>query len=788
MKRNISFRTAIVVGLGTVAATFVLSIHGCAPKQAESVVATIGTTPITLTDFENMYTRSNGGTSQGSAVTQEERERFLDLMIKYRLKLTDAYRQGMDKRPEVLGEINQYRGSLAASYLTERDLVGPNVRKMYDRSREEIRASHIILTFRQDAKPEDSAAVYKQAREIIADARAGKDFSQLALSFSQDPGVQQNKGDLYYFSTGRMVPEFEDGVYALKTGEITPQPIKTRFGLHIIKVTDRKPSQGELQVSHIMVRFPSQTPTPEDTAAAYKKILVIQDSLAKGTPFADLAMRNSEDGGSSGRGGDLGWSARGRWPQPFDEAAFLLAPGKTSQVVRTPYGYHLILCTNARPPKTFEEAKQDFQNLYQQQRFQDDYAAFTAKIKKEVQFVRNDSVITRFVTEFDSTKTVRDSGWAESMPRDLAGAPMFMVLGRQVRVDSVVAMLKGRFEWSNTSLHRLSLAPIVDKLAEQVLFEGKSQLLEQQDPKFAALLREYKEGILLYQVEQDQVWNKVTTSDSLLRIYFGQHREKFLFPDRVRFTEIRSATEAHAGVVRQKLLAGMTMDQVVREDSLRMTATVNYQIVLGAGKAVLAPKAAAPVKAVGELMRAEAATRVLVAVYADTSVRKAKNEALAKKRLELVKGMLTTTFGIAADRIMTETRPRNFAAAKQKDTAGVLQLLDLQILGLQALVIAGLETTIAAPAADERAKKADSLAIGGYSLPFFHKVSYSIVRKDGVEGPRQKSFEEAGAEVSSAYQEYESKRLESEWLARVKKDAPVIEHKELLKNAFAKTP
>jgi peptidyl-prolyl cis-trans isomerase SurA len=196
VKRNISFRIATVIGLGIVAATSVLAIHGCAPKQAESVVATIGTTPITLTDFENMYTRSNGGTSQGSAVTQEERERFLDLMIKYRLKLTDAYRQGMDKRPEVLGEINQYRGSLAASYLTERDLVGPNVRKMYDRSREEIRASHIILTFRQDAKPEDSAAVYKQARELIAEAKAGKDFSQLALSFSQDPGVQQNKGDL----------------------------------------------------------------------------------------------------------------------------------------------------------------------------------------------------------------------------------------------------------------------------------------------------------------------------------------------------------------------------------------------------------------------------------------------------------------------------------------------------------------------------------------------------------------------------------------------------------------
>ena len=788
MKRSIIFRTSVCIGVSIITVAFLMRIPGCAPKRQDFVVATVGATPISLTDFENMYSRSNGGTTAGDTVSQDERKRFLDLMIKYRLKLTDAYHHGLDKRPEVQAEINQYRGSLAASYLTDRDVVAPNVRKMYDRSREEIRASHILLTFRQDAKAEDSAAVYKQAQEILAEAKAGKDFSLLAASFSQDPGAQQNKGDLYYFSTGRMVPEFEDGVYALKVGQISPAPIKTRFGLHIIKVTDRKPSRGELQASHIMIRFPNQTPSPEDTAAAYKKILAIQDSVLKGIPFAELAMRNSADEGSKSRGGDLGWFSRGRWPQPFDEAAFQLTPGKSSPIVRTAYGYHIILCTNARPPKSFEDAKQDFQNLYQQQRFQEDYAAYTAKIKKEVQFVRNDSVVARFVTAFDSTKTVRDSSWGSTLPGDFGRATMFKVLGRPIIVDTVIAMMKSHFEWSNTSLNRLSLAPTVDKLAEQVLFEGKSELLEQQDPKFASLLREYREGILLYQAEQDQVWNRVTTSDSLLRLYFGQHRDKFVFPDRVKFTEIRAATDAHAQIIHKKLLAGMTMEQVVREDSIRMTARVNYQVIFGTGKTTLPAKASAPVTSVGSLLQKESATRVLIAAYADTSVRKAKNEDLAKKRIDLVKGMLTKTYGLAVERISTETRLRNFAAAKQKDTAGVLQHLDLQILGLQPLVTAALDTATAASGADERAKHADSLAIGGYSVPFFHKVAYSVVRKDGVDPARQKTFEEAGAEVSSAFQEYESKRLESEWLTSVKQYAPVIEHKELLKNAFAKTP
>ncbi len=788
MKRSLFFRTGVCFGLGIITAILTLGLQGCATKQQEIIVANIGTAPITLTDFEKMYLRSNGSAALTDTLTQEEKERFLDLMIKYRLKLTDAYKQEMEKRPEVLGEIDQYRGSLATSYLSERELVRPGVQRMFDRSREEIRASHILLTFPPNATAADSALVYTQAQEIINEAKAGKDFGQLALSFSKDPSVQQNKGDLYYFSIGRMVPDFEDGAFALKKGEVTPVPVKTRFGLHIIKCVDRKPSAGERQVSHIMIRFQSQTPTPEDTAAAYARIAAIQDSVNKGIPFAELAMRNSEDGGSSGRGGDLGWFGRGRWPQPFDEMAFQLPVGKVSPIVRTAYGYHLIHCLNSAPPKSFDDLKQELQNGYQQQRFQNDFAALSARIKNEVQFVRNDSVVTRFVTAFDSTKMVRDSGWAESLPKEFASATMFKVLGRTVSVDSVITMIKGHTEWWTTSLHRASLTPIVDKLADQVLYAAKSELLEKQDPEFAGLLREYKEGILLYQIEQDQVWNKIATSDSLLRVYFAQHRDKFVFPDRVAFTEIRAINEHQAKTIKEKLDAGMTMEQVAREDSIRMTAKTNYQVRFAPGKSGLTQKAAVPVGEVGVLLQKETVTRVMILAYADTSIRKAQNEALAKKRLEGVKGILTTKYGIPASRILAETRPQRFAAARQKDTAGVLNRMDLQIVGLQPLVSGVLDRAILAPAADERAKRADSLAIGGTSIPFRTKTGFSVVRKDSAAPARQKTFEEAGPEVSSAFQDYESKRLETEWLNSIKRYAPVSEHKELLKNAFAKKP
>jgi peptidyl-prolyl cis-trans isomerase SurA len=757
---------------------------GCSSGSKEAVVATIGKTPITLDDYEKLYLKSNGNGNADSAraASMEDRERFLDLMVKYRLKLTDAYQQGLDRRPELLGEIQQVKGSLASSYVTERELVAPGVRKLYDRSTEEIRASHILLTFRQGATREDSATVFRQAQDIIKEAKAGKDFGQLAVSFSQDPSAQQNKGDLYYFSVGRMVPEFEDAVYALKTGEISPTPISTRFGLHVIKVTDRKPAPGEVHASHIMVRFPSQTPSPQDTADAYAKILAINDSLTRGVDFAELAVRNSGDGGSSGRGGDLGWFTRGRWPQPFDEVAIQLRPGQVSSIVRTIYGYHIIKCYETRPPKTFEQSKQDLQNLFQQQKFQEEYANMLERTKREVQYIRYDSVVTAFLGAFDSTKTTRDSAWTAGITPAFGRTAMFRVGGAAVTVDTVLSMIRSRLEWSSLSLNPAPLRSALDKISEQVIFAAKSDMLERQDPAFAAILREYREGILLYQVEQEQVWNKVATNDSLLHGYFAAHRDKFMYPDRVRFTEIRAASEAQAQNIRAKLDQGKTIEHVALEDSVRMTAPVQYAVRFARGKAVLQQEGKRTCSEISAALMQDAGLKAMLIAYPDTGSRKTQNEKLARMRMDALKKSLIKAYGITADRLLSESRPQKLI--RGRDSTGTTQRVDIQILGRQPLVISRIEQDVLPPASDDRARRADSLAPGAVSAPFFYKVGYSIVRLDRREPARQKTFEEAGAEVSSAFQDYESKRLETEWLGRIRQAYPVVVNKEVLKNAF----
>ena len=555
------------------------------PGRTRCIVATVGTVPIKLQEYEQQYIKSLGTREAGAATSQSDRENFLDLVVKYRLKLAGAYSEGLDSHPEVLNEIAAYKGSLAASYLTEREVVTPGVKQLYARQNEEIRASHILLSLSPSASPADSAAAYKKAYEIIAAAKSGVDFGKLAIENSQDPTVKVNNGDLYYFTAGQLVTPFEDAAFNMKVGEISSVPVRTQFGLHIIKLVDRKPAPGEVHASHIMIRFLNQNPSPQDTAQAYAKIKALQDSLKAGVDFAQLAARHSEDPGSAGRGGDLGYFSRRRWVQPFDEVAMNLKPGQLSGIVRTPYGYHLIKCFDVRPRKTFEAAKQELQPIYQQLRFPEDNAKFISRLKKEVRFTMYDSALKQFLASVDSNGTTHDSAWWSRVPPEIGTAPLFSVQDQHVSVDSVAHLLDAPTDLANTSLRAQPLAAAVDKIGEQLVFSAKADLLAKSVPEFAALLAEYREGILLYQVEQEHVWNKIVMGDSVLKPYFAANRDKFTWPDRISITEIKGSSDSVAGVIFRMLRSGETIETVAEQDSLRMAAPVSYQTPFARGSA-----------------------------------------------------------------------------------------------------------------------------------------------------------------------------------------------------------
>lgn len=654
-----------------VSAGFILTLAfgGCASQQSV-VVATINGTDMTLDDFNAMYEKNNGGKEAAQKASLEDREKFLDLFIKFRLKVLDAYAHGYQHDSDVQAELQQYRRNLAVTYLIDKEISGPSLQRMYERRLVELRASHILIQLPPNPIPPDTLQAYKKAMAIIDSLQAGRNFEELALNNSQDPSVKTNKGDLYYFSSGSMVPEFEEAAFSVPAGAVVPYPVRTQFGYHVIKVFERNHNPGTLRVSHIMKRLTPGS-TPEDSAKALNDLRAVLDSLKHGAKFEALANEYSDDNYSKERGGDLGFIARRRTVKEFDEVIFKMKAGETSGIVKTPYGYHVIRVTEVKPVGSFQSMEQELRNFYQQYRFQSEYDWYVNKLKQEYDFFRSPEAVSAWHASLDTAKTTADRNWDSSFTATVRAKDLFMFAGTKVTIDSVIRMVRADQELQGLALSLPATSDkILDKTSKDLVVERKARSMESSFADFAKTIKDYEEGSMLFKAEQNAVWGKVTANDSMMHIYFDANRSKYTWPDRVNYQEIFVPTDSVAKVVmfllkKQKL----PFDSVAAQFNTRQT-----------------------------------------------------------------------------------TKEKNGEWGKLPITTNDLT---------------------------QRAWKMNEGDVSD-PIPFEHE--FSIIKVLEKDAARDKTFSEAGSELSSAFQEYESKRLESAWEDSLRQKYPVKVYKEALLN------
>ncbi|MGA9120128.1 MAG: peptidylprolyl isomerase, partial [Bacteroidota bacterium] len=671
------------------------------------------------------------------------------------------------------------------SYVTDREIIQPALRSLYDRRKEEVRARHILLTLQPNATTAESLAAYKKGNEILAELKKGTPFDLLAKQYSIDPSAKENGGDLYYFTSGMMIPDFEDAAYSLPVGQASL--VRTRFGLHILQVTDRHASPGEIHCSHIMIRFPSMTPTPEDTAKAYAKAAAILDSLKQGGDFAALAKRNSGDPGSAPQGGDLGWFARRRWVIPFDEAAFKLKPGETSGIVRSPYGYHIIKCTGQRPVKTYEELKPELQQVYQQLRAESDYSSYMTRLEKSVGLVENDAPVKEFLATCDSNKTTHISGWDSTLTPDLGRSVIFRAHGQSMTLDSALSTIRQRSDFPAALLRFANFTAPLNKVKEQFVWTVAADSFAHVYPDFAGILNDYRDGVLLYSMEQENVWNKIEPNDSLLQIFYEKNKSKFVWPDRLDITEIQMASLPLAEKVLGKARSGESLERIAEEDSVRLAQPTHWTVNFDGNSDKLTKAARKTLLAMAQEFKAEPGLALNIVAHADTG--KGPAATVAPKRLVTLKKYLSAVLKIDTARVRAQSEVIGPAiegrASSPKQLKELVHTVDMTISGKQPLILSRPVSSLVPVLSDERANHADSLQPGGVSAPFKFKGVYLLVRLNGKDPSHLKSFAEAQPEVSGMYQDTESERLKDNWINSLRAKYPVQENVDVLRSAFA---
>ena len=302
---------------------------------------------ITKTEFEAIYHKNN---TKNAASDTKSLEDYMQLFINFKLKVKEAEELGLDTVSAFKNELEGYRKQLAAPYLTDNEVNDKLLKEAYERMKKDVRASHILIKCDAGALPKDTLAAYNKAISARNRVVKGEDFAKVAKELSDDPSAKDNGGDLGYFTSMQMVYPFEDVAFKTAKGAIS-EPIRTQFGYHIIKVLDRRPSQGQITVAHIMVRSNPGMPE-EDSIAARKKIFDIYDRLKKNENFSSLALEFSDHTDSKTKGGVLPAFGTGTMVPSFENAAFALKDTNSfSMPFQTPFGWHIVKLKNRKMRK-----------------------------------------------------------------------------------------------------------------------------------------------------------------------------------------------------------------------------------------------------------------------------------------------------------------------------------------------------------------------------------------------------------------------------------------------------
>ncbi len=520
---------------------------------------------VTMGEFEKEYAKSVGGIEKAKKDSIKNYKDFLKLYTDYKLKLRNAWVRGYDKDPELSKEYNDYLKQIGESYIVEKKIVEPALKKMYERSKEEIRISHILI--RTDNKPERAAEAL--ALSLIKRLKKGESFDSLCKKYSEHTFTKNDGGDLYYITAGQILVPIEDAMYATKVGEVYPKPVKTSYGFHIIKVTDRKPRKYKIKASHILIKI-KKVNGKLDTAAAKAKADSIYQKLMAGADFAEMAKKYSDDKGSAVKGGNLGYFERRMMIKPFDEVAFNLKKGEISKPVETKFGFHIIKVTDIVPLPPFDKMKDKLLKRYEQTRKKSDYEKYVKEMKNKFHFYENDSLLKVIGAKAKDYKFEEDVK-EKAIIKDNLNKSVFRIDNVSAVLDTVINYGLSNEEFKGKNLTFKNLQKAAEKVAEKFLFSKEAEMLAQSDSAFKALMNEYKNGLLVFKIQQEDIWDKLKIDSTQLKKMYEEEKSKLVTPNEVEFDQIYSRVDTLITKIYKELINGTrTYDEIADSVSKEM--------------------------------------------------------------------------------------------------------------------------------------------------------------------------------------------------------------------------
>lgn len=551
-----------------VSALFVAAVVCGAYAAKDPVLMKINNKEVKASEFEYLYKKN-----LEQQVNKESIDEYVDRFVNYKLKVVEAERLGYDTLPRIKSEIEGYKADMLAPFLTDTDLQEKLVKEAYERMKTDINVSHIMLS-RGKSKAEDDRqiALMDSLRTCILN---GENFTDLVMKYSIDRSKQNNKGEYGFISSGVFPYAFEHVVYETPVGQLS-KPFLTDYGVHMVRVNGTRPNDGQVEVGHILRLFPrTRGVALTDSAKAVVKASIdsIYNCLLKGENFEELAKKYSQDPNSARNGGKLPPFGRNYMVKPFEDAAYALAIGEISAPIETPYGYHIVKKYGHKALGTLEETRATIeQKIKNDERSVMPVESKCNQILKEQNYLKNDKLNDYLLKELKA-----HGGYDSTFVTDVVAKSDFTIFtygnNKKATLAQLAPRLNPKAKFSTNEIAAAVIESNVDVIARKEIVKYYTDNIVELNPDYRNLMNEYRDGTLLFEVMNKEVWNKAKSDDKALLERFAANRSKYQW-DEPHFKGIMICAK-NDSVMKEAIALYKTI-QYEPEDSI--TSTLNRKL------------------------------------------------------------------------------------------------------------------------------------------------------------------------------------------------------------------